>query len=396
MSREFYIDFLERLKVLNGRFKNLKCINYDKNTGKKQGNFSLVFKGHDNLEDTPVAIKLFDPDASHDPYRLESFRREPEILKLILGKNKCFQLVDSLKDFKTTIKVPIPTGGHLPLDIHFQYFVTEWIDHQIDQYFESQQDYSALKKLYLFNDIVIAVEALHRNGVSHRDLKADNFRSKDLNSKGNIVAIDIGTAIHYNTKPMLQKYSNHVGFGAYSAPETRCGLSGERSISKLTDIYALGCLLFELFNYEKFFIVQSSKSEFLKAISAMAIDLGAYDKVEEKMAAWRKNITKFNHLTRAPSIEEGKPSVPKGITKEIDQIIKDLVCFDFYERKNNFDLLRNRIWRIINIVQNEKLMQERIRKRQLFRQNRLERLKNSELKKIENNNSISITKKGIR
>ena len=158
MSREFYIDYLERLKVLDGRFKNLKCINYDKKTGKKQGNFSLVFRGDDNLEDTPVAVKLFDPDASHDPYRLESFRREPEILKLLLGKNKCFQLVDSLKDFKTTIKVPIPTGGHLPFDIHFQYFVTEWIDHQIDQYFESQQDYNALEKLYLFNDIVLAVE----------------------------------------------------------------------------------------------------------------------------------------------------------------------------------------------------------------------------------------------
>ena len=143
--------------------------------------------------------------------------------------------------------------GTLVGSIPCKYFVVEWIDRDIDEFFDRQDAYAPAEKLKLFNEIVLGVEALHRYEVHHRDLHPRNLRSYTEALNRIIIAIDLGTAARLSSPSHVANYGAPVGANEYSAPETFCGLSGNREIGRATDVYALGCLLYELFNEDLFF-----------------------------------------------------------------------------------------------------------------------------------------------
>ena len=93
-----------------------------------------------------------------------------------------------MSGFKTYM---LKAGG---FDIPCQYFAVQWLDEEIDHYFELQDSIVAEVKLQLFHDILLGVEALHGKEVSHRDLKKDNLRSIVEESARLVIAIDLGTA----------------------------------------------------------------------------------------------------------------------------------------------------------------------------------------------------------
>src|SRR6266496_4880484 len=131
-NRDILVNALIKAKDLNGRYINIKCVNWPPNPGEyKRGYFSLVFKAYDTRESKDVAIKFYDPGNAPNVYRLNCFKREPEILKQLLDKKRCLQLVEEMAVH--TIKVVIPGG--LEFDLHCGYFVTDWIDYDIDDYF---------------------------------------------------------------------------------------------------------------------------------------------------------------------------------------------------------------------------------------------------------------------
>ena len=84
-----------------------------------------------------------------------------------------------------------------------------------------------------------ALEHAHNNGVIHRDLKPANlFLTKD----GTLKLGDFGIA-RDNDATQLTAKGRTVGTYAYMAPEQ---ISGSAPISAKTDLYALGCVLYEM------------------------------------------------------------------------------------------------------------------------------------------------------
>lgn len=83
-----------------------------------------------------------------------------------------------------------------------------------------------------------ALTVLHENDVVHRDLKPGNIY---LSSSGHVKLGDFGLARDLNADPLTMEGMT-VGTVLYMAPEQLRG----QEITPATDLYALGCLLFEM------------------------------------------------------------------------------------------------------------------------------------------------------
>lgn len=368
------IEALEALPLLDGRYKEIRSASFDRATGIKRGCFSLVFSAFDVIEEKKVAIKFYDisPENLRRLYRQEAFRREQLVLQALLGKERCLQLQSALKSYELTV----PPGLTIPCE----YFVVDWLENQIDHYFEEQHVFSAVDKLRLFNEVVLAVEALHRHTVFHRDIKADNLRADICALKRIVIAIDLGTAALWTSPPALDEYASQVGASGYAPPEAICFFAGDREIAPHADVYALGCLLYELFNMDYFFIaVRNVNAHYDMFLGAMYSKIGAEPDRAQRIAIWKKEIHKLGKSIVTPPIDGVGSSVPEGIAFLLNRILADLVAVDFRRRKP-FEQIRRLIWSAIKALENEKAYQLRLARARELRRAREEKVRRREAK----------------
>jgi serine/threonine protein kinase len=107
--------------------------------------------------------------------------------------------------------------------------------------------FKELEAVQLLTPIIAALEATHRAGVVHRDLKPDNiYLARNLGVAQYPVLMDYGIAgllsdpndsLTWNNGSLL------VGTPAYMAPEQAAGTG---SVDPRADIYSMGVLLYEL------------------------------------------------------------------------------------------------------------------------------------------------------
>lgn len=366
--RDLLVDSLEAAVLLDGRYTKIECVNYDGEN--KRGFFSLVFKCNDTIEKEIVALKFLDPSRILDAYRIRAFEREPKILENLIGVNRCLQLKRPLQIFELPIT---PENSSEPRNFEFKYFVVAWIPYAVDEFFEAQQDFHASEKLLLFNDIVLAVEALHRRQIAHRDLKPDNLRAYQDNHNRVVVVIDVGTAAEYEVAPTAE-YQGPVGALQYSPPEAFCGLAGCREIAQYSDYYSLGCLLFELFNKDYFMFKQRSHQGYEHALAAMAMSLSSVNSIPDKLNMWNSTVGHFKRMAQIPSIASDGNSVPGAIKPELGRLFRRLVSFDFNDRPENLEWVRRRTWSMIRVLEHQTLQQLRLEKK---KQEKLLRAKKS-------------------
>ena len=85
-----------------------------------------------------------------------------------------------------------------------------------------------------------ALEYAHRHDVIHRDIKPENLM---LTSDGSTLVADFGIARAINQTSALTETGVVVGTPAYMSPEQA---AGDRGVDARTDIYSLGCVLYEM------------------------------------------------------------------------------------------------------------------------------------------------------
>lgn len=373
-NSSYLIQHLEALPLLDGRYRDIKVMSINRATGVRRGCFSLVFRAFDELEDQFVALKFFDiaPDNLRMIYRREAFRREHAVLQALMSKERCLQLASSLKHFD----IPLPGSGGA--EVPCEYFAVEWIDQEIDHYFLEQQTFGALEKLRLFNEIVLAVEALHRHTVFHRDVKADNLRAYTKALKRIVVAIDLGTAALWDSPAALDEYSCQVGHQAYSPPEAICYFAGDREIAPFSDVYALGCLLYELFNLESFFVAQRQvNANYDMFVAAMYTKIGAATTPDMRLEVWKTEVNKICKSIVSPPIDGIGSSVPEGIASVLNPVVALLTHADFRQRPK-LEVVRRRIWAAIRALENEREYQFRLAQARDRRKKREEKVRRRE------------------
>ncbi len=187
-----------------------------------KGGFATVYRARDPDLDRIIALKVLDPLLTRDPVWVARFRREARaVAKLdhphVLTIHEVGQAEGMLY-----IAMRLVEGGSLARRI---------------------TDQGALpwdEVVRLVGEIASALDYAHEQGVVHRDLKAANVL---LDEERGALLTDFGFARMVAESSFSVSISGGVvGTPQYIAPEVWHG----QPASSQTDVYALGCILYEM------------------------------------------------------------------------------------------------------------------------------------------------------
>ena len=197
------------------------------------GGMGEVYRAHDTKLARDVAIKVLPANFVNDPERLSRFQREARMLAALNHANIATIYGLEQSGGVTCLVMELVPGetlaervkaGPLPLE-------------------------EALK---IAAQIAEALEAAHEKQIIHRDLKPANVK---VTQEGNVKVLDFGLAKAFvgdsstediGNSPTLSQAATMqgviLGTAAYMSPEQARG----KSVDKRTDIWAFGCVLYEL------------------------------------------------------------------------------------------------------------------------------------------------------
>lgn len=194
-----------------------------------QGGFAIVHRGHDTVLDRAVALKELRPILLNDAEWVARFHREAKTIAR-LDHPQIVPIYDVYKiEQRLFIVMRLIDGPSLEDVIHTQKQLS-WPD-----------------AIEIFTAIAEGLAYAHTQNVLHRDLKPANIL---IDTEKGAMLSDFGLAKLTSESSMsLSASGSIVGTPHYIAPEI---WEGQKS-SIQSDIYALGCILYEILTGEKIF-----------------------------------------------------------------------------------------------------------------------------------------------
>jgi len=210
-----------------------------------QGGMGMVYKARDPKLDRIVALKVLNPDVA-SPENYERFRREVQVLTKLRHPNIVRLLTAGVEQDRV-------------------YFTMEYIEGRsladLIAGMRTAQGREAL--IRVLADVARAVHYAHEQGIIHRDLKPSNVivekgvgdlsdRVPDPFFHGNPIITDFGLARETESGHTITAPGAAVGTALYMSPEQAEGDASK--IGPATDIYALGCILYEVLTGRPVFV----------------------------------------------------------------------------------------------------------------------------------------------
>ena len=204
------------------------------------GGMGEVYRAHDTKLARDVAIKVLPTNFVNDPERLSRFQREARMLAALNHPNiaTIYGLEQSAGE--TCLVMELVSGETLAERVKAGPLPIE----------------EALK---IAVQIAEALEAAHEKQIIHRDLKPANVK---VTPEGKVKVLDFGLAKAFADDRATEDISNSptlsraatmqgviLGTAAYMSPEQARG----KSVDKRTDIWAFGCVLYEMLSGKQAF-----------------------------------------------------------------------------------------------------------------------------------------------
>jgi len=198
------------------------------------GGMGEVYKAHDTKLGRDVAIKVLPETFADDSERLARFQREAKMLAALNDPN-----------IATIHGLEHSDGTH--------YLVMELVAGEtLAERVNRDGAMPVEEALKVAVQIAEALEAAHEKGIIHRDLKPANVK---VTPEGKVKVLDFGLAKAFtgdgagedpsNSPTLSMAATMHgviLGTAAYMSPEQARG----KSVDKRTDIWAFGCVLYEI------------------------------------------------------------------------------------------------------------------------------------------------------
>src|SRR5258706_1760693 len=191
------------------------------------GSFGTVYRGRQVGLDRPVAIKVPTYEIAADPVQARRFAREARAAARIVHPGVvAIYAVGELDDGRPYLAMQLIDGE--PLDRML-----------------GDGPVPAMRALRIARDIASALSETHAAEVVHRDLKPSNIMwRRDRNGDDRITLVDFGIAVCKpgNADATRLTTGGLIGTPHYMSPEQAQG----EQVDARSDLYGLGCLLFEL------------------------------------------------------------------------------------------------------------------------------------------------------
>jgi eukaryotic-like serine/threonine-protein kinase len=189
------------------------------------GGMSTVWRARDRLLERNVAIKILHARYGEDDDYVERFKREARAVAQLSHPN---------------IVTVIDRGE----DRERQFIVFEFVEGEnLKQVLERRGALPIEEVVELGLEIARGLAFAHERGIVHRDVKPQNVL---LNGDGRAKVTDFGIARSLNVERGLTHTGTVMGTSNYIAPEQATGAH----VDARSDVYALGCVLFELLTGE--------------------------------------------------------------------------------------------------------------------------------------------------
>jgi len=212
-----------------------------------EGGQGWVFlANYDDPEGIVVIVKVLRPDAVGEE-ALSRFEREAEVLRMLATRARPMPYVVRYYDHASA---DITAGGETH---HLSFTVMEYVNGPTLEKVIADQRGKGLgtdRVRRIVKQVAQALDIVHAQNIVHRDLKPSNI----------LLAADAGTEIAKVTDfglvrlgdPSLQKTAAVAGASLGYAPPEQYE-KGNKRVSPRTDVFALGCVVFEMLSGRRAF-----------------------------------------------------------------------------------------------------------------------------------------------
>jgi serine/threonine protein kinase/Flp pilus assembly protein TadD len=187
-----------------------------------RGGMATVFLAQDTKHHRPVALKVLHPE-----------------LAATLGSERFLREIQIAARLQHPHILPLYDSGQADTLL---YYVMPYVEGEsLRDRLNHEKQLPVEDAVRIGRDMAAALDYAHRHGVVHRDIKPENV----MLHEGEAIVTDFGIAKAVSAAggESLTQIGMAVGTPAYMSPEQA---SGEREPDGRSDIYSLGCVLYEM------------------------------------------------------------------------------------------------------------------------------------------------------
>ena len=185
------------------------------------GGMATVYLAHDIKHDRKVAVKVLRPE-----------------LAAVIGADRFLAEIKTTANLQHPHILPLFDSG---VADSFLFYVMPFIDGEsLRDRLSREKQLPITDAVRIASEVASALDYAHRHGVIHRDIKPENILLHD----GSALVADFGIALAASKAgSRMTETGMSLGTPQYMSPEQAMG---EREITARSDVYALGCVTYEM------------------------------------------------------------------------------------------------------------------------------------------------------